>query len=700
MRESEHKFTSRLNGRRLAPVCLLLAVGLLSSAWCLRGGYHWDDHGVILGHPAVMELRKTPLLFLPTYWDRAHAEVPSPYRPVREITFALMAALGRGKPLPFHAVSLALHLANILLVYAVAQVVMGRREVALLAALLFAAHPVHAEVVCWAKNVGELLALGFVLISWLAFERAGSGGPWPRGRWWLVLAVLAYALGLLSKESAGALPLILVAAAFLWKSGCDLKRALCATIPFWVVSALYAVLQWKVLSMGGQRFLEGEGLSTPARITLAAKTLFHYLGILIFPVRMNPWRELALPGPTTTWFPAFWGTALFVGLAAFFVRKGRPGSCANSLTDSRSVGFAWLWTCIALAPAANIIAANAIRPIAEQRLYLPSVGVCLWLAAVLWTLTSKPGAAESWTARRTVPAAAMVCVLTALSVMACGPWSSRLALWRYVVRLRPRHAQAHNNLAVVYEKAAGEALVIRQYEHVAQIDPRHVEARYNLGAFYQRRGNLEEAERELRRALEIDPKYAPAHKSLGRLWERRGRPEAALAAYKRAIYLKPHYADAHYNAGTVYEQLGKPREAAKAYARAIELNPGHAHAHTNLGCLIFRGSDPSKLEKARGAFARALHADPQCWQAHAGLATVYASAGRADQAIASYRAALALVRDGSHEAAVLRLGLADTLLNAGQPAAARREVKAALRADPGNKAALRLLAKIDKNPPS
>ena len=669
---------------RWAPVCLLLAVGALSSAWCLRGGFYWDDRVVVLGHPAVLQLERAPMLFVPGYWHRAHPDLPSPYRPIRETAFAAMAKIGHGGPLPYHALSLALHLANILLVYALACRLMRARGAALLAGVLFAAHPVHVEAVYWAKNVGELLALCFALISLLTFERAARSERTWKCVGWLPLSLAAYALGLLSKESAAALPLILVAAAFLLTSGAGRKRALLLTIPFWAVSAVYGLLQWQVLSMGGRTFLAAKGVPAAARITLVAKTVLAYLGMMIFPVRVNPWRELRFPATNITWFAAFWGAALLIGLAVFFARR------------SRVMGFAWMWACLALAPAANV-AVNAKRPIAEQRLYMPSVGICLWLAAVIWAGTRKTraeGRGETRTLPRVILASAIACVLTATSMAASVPWSSRLALWRYVVRLRPRSAQAHNNLAIVYELAGTEPLVVCQYLRVARLDARHVEARYNLGTFYLRKGLLNRAERELRAALAIEPTHARALNNLGRLWERRGRPEDALAAYESAIRVKPSYAAAHYNAGTVYEQAGRLQDAERAYARAVGLNPKHAQAHTNLGNLLLGRRDAAG---ATAAYAKALRADPRCWQAHAGMAAACARTGRLDQAAASYQAALRLAPKGSGAATRLRLDLARVLLGAGRVDEAGRVLAAVLKADPANDGARRLLERISRN---
>ena len=59
------------------------------------------------------------------------------------------------------AFNLFIHLVNVLLVHRLISRLTGLKEVAWLAALLFALHPMHTEAVTWVKNRSELLALFF-----------------------------------------------------------------------------------------------------------------------------------------------------------------------------------------------------------------------------------------------------------------------------------------------------------------------------------------------------------------------------------------------------------------------------------------------------------------------------------------------------------------------------------------------------------
>lgn len=106
----------------------------------------------------------------------------------------------------YYAVSLLLHAACCLLVYELVRRVGGRSDAAAGAVLFFAVYERHHEAVMWISAASELIATMAILACLLLWERflrpiaeAGGRAPSPL---WPGLAMLAFAAGLLSKESA------------------------------------------------------------------------------------------------------------------------------------------------------------------------------------------------------------------------------------------------------------------------------------------------------------------------------------------------------------------------------------------------------------------------------------------------------------------------------------------------------------------
>lgn len=96
-------------------------------------------------------------------------------------------------PAWYHAASLALHIGNTWLVYFALLAWPQTRSAAIWAAGFFAVHEGHQEAVMWFSAINELLQFffgGFALFLWM------------RGRRWLALSLICFALALISKESA------------------------------------------------------------------------------------------------------------------------------------------------------------------------------------------------------------------------------------------------------------------------------------------------------------------------------------------------------------------------------------------------------------------------------------------------------------------------------------------------------------------
>lgn len=125
------------------------------------------------------------------------------YRPITFLSQALDWEFWRLNPRGYHITNVLLHAGNAVLVF-----VLGRRLMAPawagVGAALFALHASHHEPVFWIAGRFDLMATWWTLLGLFALGRAG---------WFSYAAGLAcFALGLLSKESALALPLMAASA--------------------------------------------------------------------------------------------------------------------------------------------------------------------------------------------------------------------------------------------------------------------------------------------------------------------------------------------------------------------------------------------------------------------------------------------------------------------------------------------------------
>src|SRR5579871_2984646 len=119
---------------------LILTVAALAAFGASLGStFHFDDYAIFAD----------PVLTSPSGWWEVWR--PEQTRPLTYFTFWLNYQAGGRDPAGYHAVNLALHLAAVLLLY---EVLVGQAfSPALLAAALFAVHPIQAEPVnyIWAR---------------------------------------------------------------------------------------------------------------------------------------------------------------------------------------------------------------------------------------------------------------------------------------------------------------------------------------------------------------------------------------------------------------------------------------------------------------------------------------------------------------------------------------------------------------------
>lgn len=204
-------------------------------------------------------------------------------RPLFVLSYKLDAALHGANPAGFHATNLALHVACCLALFLLAELLAGLPAwTPLLAGLLFAVAPAHAEPIVWITGRVDMLSTLFFLAAFVCYLRHDRGRR-ALDRW---LALFAFALGLLSKETVATLPVVLLAweaarapgAALRERAASFLRRAKDLT-PFLAALGLYAVLR---LSSFGSIARE-ERLGLPRVLDFLGRQLY-YVEYLILPL--------------------------------------------------------------------------------------------------------------------------------------------------------------------------------------------------------------------------------------------------------------------------------------------------------------------------------------------------------------------------------------------------------------------------------
>ncbi len=248
------------------------------------------------------------------------------------LTALVWSAMGF-QPVAYRAVSLLLHIANALLIFALCRSLPNWRPVAFWAAAFFAVHEGHQEAVMWVSANNELLMLLF-----------GLAALWCWMRQWRVLSLLLFALALLSKESA----VILLPMFLLVMPVTEWRRSIRRLVPF------------ALLALGA------------VAIVISTRT---------YSFRFND-GSFSLHSPFWITWPRSYGRLLWVwGWAALlwlFVRRNKFGG-------SRVVVQALLWMGLGLIPYSFLTYSTAIP---SRQTYLASFGLALLVGLALADLAS------------------------------------------------------------------------------------------------------------------------------------------------------------------------------------------------------------------------------------------------------------------------------------------------------------------------
>ncbi|MEW6750770.1 MAG: tetratricopeptide repeat protein [Candidatus Latescibacterota bacterium] len=571
----------------------------------LHSAFHFDDEHSLLQNPHVRSLPNLPRFFTDPGTFSRNPE-SAMYRPLVLASYALNYRWGGYGAQGYHAVNLGIHAAVCALVWVLFRHLGAGSAAALAGALAFGVHPLTGEPVHYVSSRSESLAALFVLAAFALHVGRRCGAR--------ITGPACFALGLLAKPTALALPLLL-----LLHEGCWARRPAgrwwVRHVPYWGIAALY---------LGGTRALLQEALVTqPVRPLLAhwatqVEALAYYVKLLFLPhpltVEHQFFAALGWSGA-----PVLAGVLLVLSLAGL----------AASRAGRRTPAAFWLgWMAVCLLPTL-VVPLNVL--VSERRLYLPLVG-CVGL--VVWLVdraSARPRPVLCGSCLVLVP------LLGLLSAGRSGVWASEASLWEEAARRAPRMVRPHLRLGSLHRQQGRPQAAEAEVRRALELDPHSGPAWNNLANLLQETGRPAEAETAYGRALSLAPRYPEALVNLASLRSQQGDAASAVALCQRALAVDPWRAEAHHNLGTALLRLGRFAEAEAALRRAVELDPVRPQAWCNLGGAL---EGQGRLGEAESSYAAAVERDAGYAQAYYHLGRVCQARGEGERARAAYTAFL------------------------------------------------------------
>ncbi len=152
-------------------------------------------------------------------------------------------------------------------------------------------------------------------------------------------------------------------------------------------------------------------------------------------------------------------------------------------------------------------------------------------------------------------------------------WDAALVLYKRVVALDPKHANAWNHLGEVQFALGQLDAAVDLFRKAIQANPYHESAYNNLGAALRSLRKDADAIAAFKKQLEINPLDGSAHANLGALYLDERNYADALTELEKAAAIFPRNALLRVNVGRAYLNLGQSERALAAFDQAVEISP-------------------------------------------------------------------------------------------------------------------------------
>jgi tetratricopeptide (TPR) repeat protein len=533
----EPKQNFRLRIAVVAVLALCVAAAFLP---LLGGGWVYDDVNLVQPSPALVDLAGLGRAISSDLYRQAAPRLEaSPYwRPLAMASFWLDTRFGKAPG--------ALHFGNILLhaiVAALLALVILRRHggvagivAAVCAVAWWALHPENVEPVSWISCRYDLLC-GVALLCLLAV-------PWRPGPLRAALYGLIFLAGLLSKESFGAMAVVVVAMDF-----ADRRTPRAAALRW--VAVILALVIWMVLraSIGIRNF----DMPPP-------EAILSMIGNYPEAIAIYFWRAIV---------------ALPLTISHSYTPGGAIGIVAGMAIIAALVALSVRWRRLAI-PAAIFLAglipvtgAMAMFHEAPERyFYIPSIGLALLVAELIALAVSArrlPGFMTGQRAGRkgrqrneakqsapkltimivriVVPAVVVIVTLIGLVRLEqrLPDWRSDDALWAAAVRVNPLDPQANLNRAINAGRRGNWDDAIQAIEIAAKGDPNSGRIASTYAWALLRTGDYAGAVREAERTTTLAPYQPDGWYYLAFSRHRIGDHAGELAAIEKLLAIAPDY---------------------------------------------------------------------------------------------------------------------------------------------------------------
>ena len=467
-----------------------------------------DDTAFIVGRQYVHQWSSLPYFFTGAITSAANDgfRVSHLYRPLLLCWLLLNYKLWGLQPALWHLTSILMYCLGVWLLWRVVWKLTRSDFVTLSATAIYALHPLHVEGVVWISGafVETLLSVLF-LGSFLAYLR------WREDRrpLWLILCGVLLLCALLTKETAAALPVLMVAHALIFRSSEEDGRTSGRGWAGPVLTAITAGCSYALMRMAAiHAVVIAHGSHSWGDVLRTGPLLYVLYAIRTFwPVHLGAWYDTSI---VSSFSPAyFWLPLVFCVLYAAL-------TVWTLLRRKRLAAFLLLWWAVLLGPAvAGVVSFTDFEFVHDRFTFLALAAPAIGVGELLRRLPARGPDLFGFAGTRVAAMALVMVFLAFLTTAQASTWKNEIELYAHDIAVAPRCTKARTYLASEFIKRHDltSALVIDR--DAVSLDPNRWQAVFHYGMTLSTAGYREEGLRQLYHARELAPRQNAVYYGLG-----------------------------------------------------------------------------------------------------------------------------------------------------------------------------------------
>jgi len=432
--------------------------------------------------------------------------------------------------------------------------------------MIFAAHPVHTEVVASLKNRDELLNMIFMILAVEQFIRYADF----ERRKHLIFGGIYLVAAVLAKETAAAFFMMIPFTLYFFTS-MKLKRVIVFTLLILSLGVLatfgpfiYLSMFDRPLGLEENPLMHQDGFLT--RIAYGGYILYYYVRLLVFPHPL-----LYYYGYDTIPLQGFGNPLVILGLIFHL------GIFIYAIINFRKQNILSYAILIYLGSIAMFT--NIVKPapgiIADRWLFAPSLGFSVALGYGIFRIFTRSLAVPNLEVKKLFFIGLILALIltpyTVKTIVRNKDWNTEFTLYQADMPYLWNSVKANdlyaNELMEWVNKELAKPVNVTKF-----IEPQ-----------------IQESYRHYERAAEILPEYYSAWNSLGIIQSRIYKKyDDALIKFHTALQLKPGSPQTWFNIAQAYEGLGRLDSAILYYKKNIELDPNSINTRSRLANIHFQ----------------------------------------------------------------------------------------------------------------